>query len=119
MTQTLEQPIRHFIRQDELHLDGHLSRKLVEMLAVEYPVTPETFERAKSRAAMHAKLFRIHEQPLVQKLMAMLDVVMHVKAQTGSVHRMALQCHRLEIAPNGRGRAVAQIAYRLAVRRRW
>src|SRR5882757_5413725 len=78
VTQTLEQPVRHFIRQDELHLDGYLSGKLVEMLAVEHPVTPETLERAKGRAAMHAELFRIHEQPLVQKLMAMQDVVMHV-----------------------------------------
>src|SRR5271169_111241 len=86
LAQQVEKPLGLLVANDELDLDGHVGREIEEMLLVQDAMAPEPSNGAKCRAARDAELLGLLEQPLEERDMVLLAVLVHVEAKQGPFH---------------------------------
>jgi hypothetical protein len=86
VTEAFEQAIGHLIRENEFDLHGQLACEFEEVRGVQDAVTPEPFDRSEDRAAVNSHAPGMLQEPFVEQLVAVADILVHVEAQVGAIH---------------------------------
>lgn len=81
MTEAFERAIGHLIRENKFDLHGQLAFEFEEVRGVQDAVTPEPVDRSEVRSAVNSHAPGVLQEPFVEQLVSVADVLVHIEAQ--------------------------------------